>query len=203
MKGKEKGMGLKLLAWLLALAGVAALTGFALLTAVCVSAGTEWKAEPADCIVVLGAHVWNDGRMSNSLRHRCEAALAAWQEGLAPAIIVCGGQGPDEPGPEADYMAAWMQLHGLPDEALFVDNTSLDTTQNMLNAKAIMAANGMSTAAICTSDYHLRRALWVARDHGLTTTGGVPSPSPTDAKSLIVSRFRETCSWILYFLRVP
>ena len=203
MTRNERGMGLRMLSWLLALACVAALAGLAVMAAVCVSAGADWTAEPADCIVVLGAHVWMDGRMSNSLRHRCEAAYAAWQGGLAPVVIVCGGQGDDEPGPEAAYMADWMRAHGVPEDRLFVDDASLDTTQNMVNARAIMAANGLATAAICTSDYHLRRALWLARDHGIETTGGVPSPSPTDLKSLALSRFRETCSWILYFLRVP
>ena len=196
-------MKLKMVTWLLVLACVAALAGLGILTAVCLNAGREWTAEPADCIVVLGAHVWKDGRMSNSLRHRCEAAYEAWKAGLAPAIIVTGGQGPDEPGPEARYMAAWMRERGVPDSALFVDEAALDTTQNMINARAIMEANGMVTAAICTSDYHLCRALWLARDHGIRATGGVPSPSPTDLKSLVVSRIRETCSWILYFLRVP
>ena len=192
-----------LLSALLVAACAAALAGLGVLAAVCVSAGTDWKAEPADCVVVLGAHVWMDGHMSNALRHRCEAAFAAWEDGLVSAVIVCGGQGPNEPGPEADYMAAWMREHGVPEERLFVDDTSKDTTQNMQRAREIMAENGMSTAAICTSDYHMRRALWVARDQGLRATGGVPSPSPTDLKSLVVSRVRETCSWILYFLRVP
>ena len=196
-------MGLKMLKWLLVLACVAALAGLGVLTAVCLNAGREWSAEPADCVVVLGAHVWKDGRMSNALRHRCEVAHAAWKAGLAPAIIVTGGQGPDEPGPEARYMAAWMREHGVPESALFVDETALDTTQNMINARAIMAANGMSTAAICTSDYHLCRALWLARDHGIRATGGIPAPSSTNMKTLVVSRLRETCSWILYFLRVP
>lgn len=192
-----------MLTWLLALACAVALAVLGVLVAVCVSAGADWDAEPADCAVVLGAHVWMDGRMSNSLRHRCEAAYAAWRDGRVRAVIVCGGQGPDEPGPEADYMAAWMRERGVPEEALFVDNTSLDTTQNVLHARAIMEENGMATAAVCTSDYHMRRALWLARDHGLNATGGIPSPSPRDLKSLVVSRIRETCSWILYFLGVP
>ena len=56
---------------LIALFALAALTGLAVLTAVCVCAGRRYAPKPADCAVVLGAHVWMDGRMSNALTYRC------------------------------------------------------------------------------------------------------------------------------------
>lgn len=185
---------------ILACAGI---LGFgAVLTAVCVNAGRVWTAEPADCILVLGAHVWMDGRMSDTLIRRCEAALTAWQDGLAPVILVSGGKGDDEPGAQADYMAAWLRERGVPEEAILREDESHNTIQNIRNSKAILEARGLKTAALCTSDYHLRRALWLAGDVGLAATGGVPSPSPQDAKSWVTSRLRETCSWALYFLRM-
>ena len=188
---------------LLALACAVALAGLGILTAVCLNAGRHWTAGPADCIVVLGAHVQMDGRMSQSLLGRCEAALAAWREGLAPVILVTGGQGRDEPGPQAAYMAEWLKARGVPGDAILTDPDAMDTTQNVVNARRIMEAHGLSTAAICTNDYHLRRALWLARDHGLRATGGIAAPSPSSVKGLLRSRVRETCSWVLYFLGVP
>ena len=181
----------------------AGLVGFgAVLTAVCVSAGRAWTAQPADCIVVLGAHVQMDGRMSATLVRRCEAALAAWKGGLAPVILVSGGKGDDEPGAQADYMTAWLRERGVPEAAILREDASHNTLQNLRNAKAVMDEHGLATAALCTSDYHLRRALWLAGDVGLAATGGVPSASPQDAKSWVSSRLRETCSWALYFLRM-
>ena len=181
----------------------AGMVGFGtVLTAVCVNAARAWTADPADCILVLGAHVQMDGRMSNTLVRRCEAALAAWRNGLAPVILVSGGKGDDEPGAQADYMAAWLMERGVPGEVILREDDSHNTLQNLAKSKAIMDARGLSTAALCTSDYHLRRALWLAGDLGLSATGGVPSPSPEDAKSWVASRLRETCSWALYFLRM-
>ena len=141
-----------------------------------------------------------DGHLSNVLDYRLETAKAAWERGLAPKIILCGGQGRDEPRPEAEAMAEALMARGVSPECLIVENTSSNTQQNLENAKAIMDKRNMKTAIVCTSDYHLRRALWLSRDAGITATG-LPAPSTRDFFSLSRGRLRETCSWILYFIR--
>ena len=177
-----------------------AAVGLSVLTAVCVCAGRNDVPEKSDCIIVLGAHVWMDGRMSNALTYRCEAALDAWQKGVAPALIVCGGQGSDEPTTEAAAMYAWMLDRGVPESAVISEDKSLNTKQNIANAMSIMEERGWKTAALCTNNYHLTRALWIARDAGLEATG-IAAPSTKDILSVIRGRLRETCSWVLYFLR--
>ena len=185
---------------LLVCIAVGAAVGLTVLTAVCLSAGRTWVPEKSDCIVVLGAHVWMDGRLSNVLTYRCEAALDAWRNGVAPAIIVCGAQGRGEPTTEAAAMRDWMIGHGVPEDAVVAEDRSVNTLQNLENARAIMEARGWKKAAVCTSNYHLRRALWLARDVGLDATG-IAAPSTRDPVSFARGRLRETCSWILYFLR--
>ena len=184
----------------LIVAALGAAVGLSVLTAVCVCAGRNDVPEKSDCIIVLGAHVWMDGRMSNALTYRCEAALDAWKEGVAPALIVCGGQGSDEPTTEAAAMYAWMLDHGVPESAVIAEDQSLNTKQNIANAMKIMEANDWQTAAVCTNNYHLTRALWLARDAGLEATG-IAAPSTKDFISVVRGRLRETCSWILYFFR--
>ena len=183
---------------ILALLGAA--LGLSVLTAVCVCAERTYAPERADCIIVLGAHVWMDGRMSNALTYRCEAALDAWERGVAPAIIVCGAQGHDEPTTEAAAMRKWMLRHGVPEHAVIAEDTSINTQQNIANAMRIMDERGWTSAAVCTNNYHLTRALWIARDAGLDATG-IAAPSTKDPISFARGRLRETCSWILYFLR--
>ena len=185
---------------LIALVLVGALTFLSILTAVCLCAGRTFETQPADCIIVLGAHVWMDGRMSNALLYRCEAALQAWKNGVAPNIIVCGAQGSDEPETEAAAMRRWMLDHGVPEGSVVAEPDSLNTMQNLQNAMAIMAEKGWRTAAVCSNNYHLTRALWLARDAGLEATG-IAAPSTKDPVSFARGRLRETCSWILYFLR--
>ena len=185
---------------LLVVAALGAVIGLSVLTAVCVCAGMEYRTEPSDCIIVLGAHVWEDGRLSNALTYRCEAALKAWQEGVAPTIIVCGARGRGEPTTEAEAMRGWLLERGVPEDRVIMEPDSVNTMQNLTNAREIMASRGFETAAICTNNYHLRRSLWLARDVGIKATG-IAAPSTKDPVSFVRGRVRETCSWILYFLR--
>lgn len=189
-----------LLKLMIAVVALGALTGASVLIAVCVCAGRTFESRPADCIVVLGAHVWMDGRMSNALTYRCEAALAAWRSGLAADIIVCGGQGDNEPEPEAAAMRRWMIENGVPEDRVTAEAESTNTRQNLVNAREIMETRGWQSAAVCTSDYHLTRALWLARDEGIPATG-ISARSTRDLTSFVRGRLRETCSWILYFLK--
>lgn len=185
---------------LIIIIAIIALVGFSVLTAVCVCAGRSWVPEPSDCIIVLGAHVWMDGRLSNVLTYRLEAAFEAWRDGIAPAILVCGGQGDNEPEPEAAAMRRWLIEQGVPESAILSEDRSKNTLQNLINARAIMDERGMATAAICTTNYHLTRAMWLARDVGIDATG-ISAKSTKDPVSFVRGRLRETCSWILYFIR--
>ena len=180
--------------------GAVGALGTFVLTEVCVSAMDRTPPRPSDCIIVLGARVWPDGRLSNSLEYRCESALEAWQNGVAPEIIVCGGKGANEPEIEAVAMKRWLTARGVPEALIHTDETSANTVENLENARAIMQANGFATAAVCTSDYHLRRALWIARDAGIAATG-IAAKSPKKLDTLISNRLRESCSWVLYWLR--
>lgn len=167
--------------------------------AVCVCSCRQRDESASDCIIVLGARVKESGEMSRALRTRCERALEGWQKGVSTQIIVCGGKGADEPCSEAAVMRDWMVVNGVPREWVHLESASVNTLQNLSNAKAIMAAKGWKTAAVVTSDYHLQRALWLARDLGMDVCG-LPARPPVDFATALKSRVRESVSWILYGL---
>ena len=185
---------------LLALVCLGAVMFVALVGTVSVCAALERAVEPADCIIVLGARVRPDGTLSDSLRYRCEAALEAWREGLAPAIIVCGAQGGDEPMPEAIAMRDWLMAQGVPEANIVLEGASFNTEQNLENAKALMDERGWKSAVVVTSDYHLQRALWLARDAGIDACG-IPAESPHPLPMRLKDRVREACGWGMYALR--
>lgn len=176
---------------------LAMLTFSAVFCGVCICAAKERTAKPSDCIIVLGAKVRPDGSMSNSLRWRCEAALEAWKSGVAREIIVCGGQGTDEPMTEAEAMRRWFGECGVPAGQIHMDAVSTDTLENFANAAKIMGERGWASAAVATSDYHVERSLWLARDVGMDACG-IPAQSPKSAWGFLYARLRETCSWMLY-----
>ena len=184
---------------LLALVCLGAVMFVALVGTVSVCAALERAVEPADCIIVLGARVRPDGTLSDSLRYRCEAALEAWREGLAPAIIVCGAQGGDEPMPEAVAMRGWLAAQGVPEANIVLEDASFNTEQNLENAKALMDERGWKSAVVVTSDYHLQRALWLARDAGIEASG-IAAESPHTLGMWLKDRLREACSWGVYAL---
>ena len=196
LRKKKLPMG-KLLLTAFVLCCVAGLTLFCL---VCWRATVPRTPADADCLIVLGAQVYMDGRMSLVLRARVDAALEAWRAGRAPAIIVCGAKGGDEPCSEAAAMADYLRDQGVPDDCVLRDEASFNTQANLANAAALMRERGWTRAIVCTSDYHLERALWIARDTGLEATG-IAAPTPHTLRAFWWGRMRETISWALYFLR--
>ena len=158
-----------LLILLLVLIALAAL----LFIAVCLCALRGRRIKSADCILILGAKVRPDGSMSHALRFRCDRAFEAWQAGAAKTIIGCGGVCD---GPVSEAVNTW---------------------QNLINARKIMDERGMHKALMVTSDYHLTRALWMAKKQGLSAVG-MASLSSRKPALFMRTRSRECVSWILY-----
>ena len=186
------------MSWLWALPGAATLFFCLVCAAVCICARRRREVHAADCIVVLGAKVHPDGRLSKTLLWRCERARELWRDGFAGELILCGGRGGDEPCTEAAAMAQYLRERGVPDARLHPEDRSVDTRENLRNAQQIMAAQGWTRAIIVTSDYHLQRALWMARDLGMQAWGAGAKSNPRPLKR-IKARSRECISWILYF----
>ncbi|NLG24478.1 MAG: YdcF family protein, partial [Clostridiales bacterium] len=163
------------------LAAAALIAEAALVGALVYTEKKKWPIEPADAIIVLGARVYPDGRASLMLQYRLDQALSLYMDGYADRLIVCGAKGGDEPAAEADVMAQYLIDRGVPGGAILRDDQSYSTLENLRHAQALMAGGGLSTAIVVTTDYHIQRAMWLARDIGLTAwasparTPGIPS----------------------------
>lgn len=101
--------------------------------------------DQADVIIVLGCKL-NGDRPSLFLQYRLNAALQVYEQGLAKYIIVSGGQGPDEWVPEAVAMMDYLVDRGVPEHRVFTESKSTSTYENLKFSKAIMDANGFSSA---------------------------------------------------------
>ncbi|NLB91494.1 MAG: YdcF family protein, partial [Clostridiales bacterium] len=95
---------------------------------------------PPEGIIVLGAQVKEDGTPSLQLTYRLEAALAIHRQYPNVPIVTCGAKGKDEPEAEAIIMKQWLIANGVKEEAIYCDTTSLNTRQNLHNAKMILAS---------------------------------------------------------------
>ena len=97
-------------------------------------------------------------------------------------------------------MRDWLAGAGVPAENVIAETASVNTLQNLRNARAIMEAQGWRSAIVVTSDYHVQRALWIARDEGVRAVGAA-APSPDRPGAWMGARLRECVSWVLYALR--
>ena len=135
--------------------------------------------EEAGVVIVLGCGIFPDGRLSLSLKSRLDAAYEYLEAHPDTLCIVTGGQGSNEPRPEADAMKGYLVLRGLDAGRIYKDPESTSTEENLANALEIMRELGItdSLAAIATNDYHVYRASLLAEDMGLRAFG-LPAKTP-------------------------
>ena len=152
--------------------------------------------QESDVIIVLGAQVREDGTPSVALERRLTAALESYRA-KPQILIVCGGQGGNEPRAEGDVMRDWLIEKGVRPEDVVAETASFNTRENLVYARAIMEHRGLTQALIVTSDYHVARALALCRQTGIAATG---KGSPSKPEYFIKNHFREGLSWIKLWL---
>ena len=167
--GRRGKTALQILA-VLACAGVIGLTAaMSLIT----SAGkTDWsQAETADYAVVLGASVREDGKASRIMRQRLSAAQEFMERNPDAMVILSGGQGGVEPMSEAQCMYETLVEQGADETRLLLEQESETTRENLQNSMKIIASRGGTDrpVAVITSEFHLRRAMYIGSTLGLET----------------------------------
>jgi len=149
----------------------------------------EWQNLPpaslpkADVIVVLGGGT--EGvqypRQTveiNSAGDRMLYAARLYKQGASSHILLSGGNidwmAADSSSPAAD-MADIMLLTGVPRDALWLEDRSLNTYENALYARQYLQAKGIQRVILVTSAMHMPRARALFEHQGLEVI-----PAPTD-----------------------
>ena len=179
----------------LVLAALVALLCLCLILAVWVLETHLPSEEGSDVILVLGAQVKPDGTPSVQLAYRLETALSSY---LAhpQTVICCGGKAGQEPEAEGTVMRAWLIARGVPEGDVLAETASGSTKENFRNALA-MLPEPPEQVLVVTSDYHLPRAMAIARDLGLSVSGAA---APTLPEYWFKNRAREALGWGKYLL---
>lgn len=158
----------------------------------CVFAGAVSSEKPGlDYVIVLGAKVREQG-ISNSLRKRLDKAVEYSRQSPGTVLILSGGQGPDEPVPEAQAMYEYLLEQGISPTRLIMEPVSASTVENIAYSQMIIrqteqskrdaAVRGDGRVApgpylqvedkpvqigILTSNYHVFRAGMIAKKRGM------------------------------------
>lgn len=120
----------------------------------------------SEVAIVLGASVYR-GRPSPVLEKRAEEALALYRARIVSAILVTGDNGAlshDEVTPVRKYL---LDAGVLPED-IFLDHAGFDTYSSMYRAREVFLAR---TAIVVTQDFHMPRALFLARTLGIDARG--------------------------------
>lgn len=128
-----------------------------------------------DYIIVLGAQVHDDGP-SVVLKYRLDAAIDYLNENPETICIVSGGQGVNETRSEAEGMAEYLQQNGIEEDRILLEKESQNTLENIANSKAIMGEN-YNSVGIVTNNFHMFRALQLAKRQGLENVCGIAANS--------------------------
>jgi SanA protein len=121
----------------------------------------------AQAAVVPGALVYPDGRLSGMLADRVDAAARLYREGRVDKILVSGDHHTvtyDEVTPMRKRLLA----DGVPARDIFEDHAGFDTWSTMVRARKVF---GLDNAIVVTQNFHLARAVWLARRAGLDASG--------------------------------
>ena len=148
----------------------------------------EWRYLPpkdvphAEAIVVLG------GGTRPAIYPRAIAEIgeesdrmlyAAWlyQHGAAPNILVSSGSIDwlSSGGPAAYDMAAFLEILGVPQEAIWIEAQSRNTAENASESRKLLEAKGITRIILVTSAFHMPRSVPLFEHQGFEVI-----PAPTD-----------------------
>lgn len=126
----------------------------------------------ADCILILGAGVWENDRPSQMLADRLKQGIELYQAGASDRLLMSGDHGRLEYD-EVNVMKNYAMERGVPSGHIFMDHAGFSTYESMYRARDIFKAEKI---IIVTQRYHMYRALYVARSLGLDAYGVASDP---------------------------
>lgn len=127
------------------------------------------SVRPAQAIIVLGALVFPDGRVSDMVADRLETAYELYAAGKAGKILITGDHGQVEYD-EVNTMRRFLEGKGVPSRDIFMDHAGFDTYDSMYRARDVFR---VKSAIVVTQRFHLPRAVYIAGQMGLEAQGVV------------------------------
>ena len=130
----------------------------------------QYRTPPAGTnVIILGAQVYSAERMGVTLTNRIDRAYTYLDAYPETVCIVTGGQGGDEPCPEALTEKNALLRMGISDGRIYMEDRSRNTRQNLEFSKEIADREGLGTEfALVTQRFHMFRAMKLAEEAGIT-----------------------------------
>ncbi|MCR5093229.1 MAG: YdcF family protein [Lachnospiraceae bacterium] len=154
----------------------------------------EQGEEKLDCIIVLGAQIYDSGP-SVVLQYRLDKAAEYLKENPETLCIVSGGKGYNEPYAEAQGMRGYLVTHGIPEERILLEDRALNTVQNIACSSELLERQGVDLrkmrVGIVTNNFHVYRGTAIAKNQDFEHVCGIAAGS--DPFFLVNNLLREFC----------
>lgn len=137
----------------------------------------------ANVAIVLGASVIGTSTLSVVLRERADTAIELYNKHKVAKILVSGDNS-DVTHNEVDPVGKYLVSKGVPKTAIFLDHAGFDTYSSMYRASSVFLVESI---IIVTQPFHLKRAIFIARQIGMDAYG-VPA---SNSGSYIFNTLRE------------
>ncbi|HCC06538.1 MAG TPA: hypothetical protein DEP72_00020 [Clostridiales bacterium] len=118
-------------------------------------------------VIVLGARVFKSGSLSAMLQDRVDIAVELYKKGKVKKILMSGDHG-QRSYDEVNAMKEYAIKKGVLARDIFLDHAGFSTYESIYRAKYIF---GLNDIMISTQEYHLKRAIFIARVFKLNVSG--------------------------------
>ena len=132
-----------------------------------ISVGDAASLEDVDYILILGAGLKNDGSPSDMLTDRLLTGIDLINKAEANKLLLSG----DNSGSKYNEVGAMKEFvldRGIGSDIIVLDNEGFSTYESLYRAKYEFGAEKI---VIITQEYHLHRALYIAREFGIEAYG--------------------------------
>ncbi len=129
-----------------------------------------------DYIIILGSQVKPSGPAVVT-RMRLDRAYDYAVENPETVIIVSGGQGSNEPASEASVMKDYLVGRGIDESRILIEDKSTNTSENLQFSSQLYEGVAGTRVGIVSSNFHIFRALAIAKKCGYTDVTGIPADS--------------------------
>ena len=154
------------------------------------SVGRSDQARPVDAIVVLGAAQY-DGKPSPQLQARLDHAVLLWNQGLAPLVVVTGGNQPGDRFTEASASAVYLERHGVNADAILEESHGHSSWESLMAVAELLKARGATRVLLVSDPFHSLRIRLVAEQLGLTAYVSPTRTSPVRGATAFAKEIKE------------
>lgn len=118
-------------------------------------------------VIILGASVHSDGKLSPILQDRVDTGLHLYQSGKAKRFLLSGDNRSSDYD-EVNAMRNYLLERDVPAAHIFIDPAGIDTYDSMYRSRAVFK---VYDAIVVTQEFHLPRTMFIARNLGFNYYG--------------------------------